>query len=97
MEYTLENYKAELAKIEEEVKERKHKLAREFAQGNNPYKLGDIITDGTNTIQITKFKLSIGWGNELPCLAFYGVELKKDGTPKLRQSGEAIYQRNIIK
>ena len=97
MEYTLENYKKGLAEIENEATVRKNKLAREFAEANNPFKEGDIITDGVDTLEIKSFKVSLGWGNTLPEIVCYGVELKKDGTPKIRQSRICIYQSSATK
>ncbi len=96
MEYTIENYKKGIAEIEKEMEARKNKLTREYALALNPYKIGDIISDHTITLQIEKIEVYKTWGHEIPSCVYYGIELKKDSTPMKRQSNERIWQGNII-
>ncbi len=95
MKYSLEDYKARIAEIEKEAEDKKKAFMMEVANANNTYKKGDIVSDGTTTLQVEVIKVARGWANELPCCVYYGIELKKDSTPKIRQSGEGVYQRNI--
>jgi hypothetical protein len=97
MEHTLEEYLKRIAEIDKKAEMEKTSVVLEFARANNPYKEGDIVSDGTNTIRVTRMKVTRGWGNVLPFCYYYGVELKKDGTPKVRQSGLNIAQTNIVK
>ncbi len=97
MEYNLKNFQIQINEIEEEARVKRVDLARKFAEGNNPYKVGDIITDGSDTLLIKGWRLHLGFRNELPIMAYYGTELKKDGTPKIRQNGVYIYQSRLVK
>lgn len=92
-------YRANLATIQAKFEVDKKTLAKEFAFANNPYKIGDIITDHNNTIKIDTIKWAMGryWETELPYCVYYGVALKKNGTPNKKGTIEAIYQTNIIK
>ncbi len=96
MEYNLENYQKALNEIDKEMEERRRKLSILFAKENNPYKEGDIVTDNIGSLEIKSIKyFNNGW-NALPCCVYYGSELKKDGSPKLRQEKRGVYQTNII-
>lgn len=97
MEYTIEKYREKIAEIEEEAAQKKRLLVREFALGNNPYKKGDIIKDDIGSLIIEKVQVHFGFGNSLPYCSYTGVELKKDGTPRLKQDNRRISQLNIIK
>lgn len=90
-------YKANLAMLEAEFNAKKKTLAKEFAFANSPHKEGDIITDHNCTIKIDQIKWSFGRWDELPYCIYYGVALKKNGTPNKRGDREGIYQKNIIK
>lgn len=97
MEYTLENYQKEVKKIEDEKELKIRELMREFAIANNPYKKGDIITDHIGSIIMESFKIYRPSYNSLPSCVYYGIELKKDGTPRVRQEKRPLYQINIVK
>jgi hypothetical protein len=96
MGYTLEEYHRGLAAIEEEAKQKKVALVKEFAMANNPHKKGDTIRDSEGGLIIERINIHYGYGNSLPYCSYGGTELKKDGTPKLRQSKRTIAQFNII-
>ena len=96
MEYNLENYKVKVAEIEAEATKKKRSLAIEFANANNPYKKGDIVTDHIGSLRIEKMTWTFGFNNNiLPYCHYYGIELKKDGTPMKKQSARAVSQTNI--
>lgn len=97
MEYNLETYRARVAEIEEEAKNKKRLIVREFAIANNTYKRGDIIKDHMGSLIIDKIIVNGGYGNYLPYCSYSGIELKKDGTPLKRQTDRSISQNNIIK
>jgi hypothetical protein len=69
-------------------------LAKDCAFSNNPYKEGDIITDGNCVIKIQSIKWAYGYSREsMPYCVYRGVELKKDGkTPKIKQNQYGICQ-----
>ena len=68
---------------------------REYANSNNPYKVGDVIKDCRTSIAIEKIAVYISC-EESQCL-YTGIELNKKGEPKIRQINTTIYQSNIIK
>jgi len=71
-------------------------LAKKYAIANNPYKVGDRVTDHIGTIEIEKMTLSFTSRNDVPCLTYYGSIVNKDGS--FRKNGERrnVWQSNII-
>jgi len=86
----------------EELKERIHGLQvkfdsdvmffkRQYCDRNNNYEIGDIFTDHMGSVLIE----NIGYHyREIPCCVYYGVELKKDGTPRKDGSKRQARQSN---
>lgn len=96
---TNEDYDLCLKEINEHFEKEKSKLAKRFAYSNNPYKVGDIITDNVGSIKIELIQYTKG-GNfirKYPECVFTGVELKKDLTPTKKGEKRTIYQSSIIK
>lgn len=91
----LESYKAKIAEITKEFEEKKLAIATAYAISNSPYTTGDIFTDHIGSIRIERSKVDLYAGP--PCLVFYGLELKKDGTPTKKESKRWAYQTNDIK
>lgn len=92
-----EELDSKLSQLEQEYSLNKKKLIREFCDANNPYKVGDIFTDHIGSIRIEKIKYSFSLYREKPCCVYYGVELKKDLTPKKIQTNREAWQSNDIK
>lgn len=90
---TLEEYNQALKQLEYNHQVSKSKLMRMFVDANNPYKPGDKVTDHIGTIIIEN--MGYYWGFTKPCAYYEGIELKKDGTPKKRESRRTVYQSNI--
>lgn len=94
MEY--QEYKDKLKGLELEFEQKKSKLIKEYVDANNPYKIGDKVTDHYQdvSIRIEKIKYHISlYGT--PCAVYYGSELKKDGTPKKNGNEACVYQCNL--
>ncbi len=89
-----ETYEKELKNIDIEFRNKKHSLAREYAMANNPYKIGDKVTDHIGSIRIEK--ISAYLLGKKPCAMYYGLELKKDGTPKKKGDKRYVWQTNIL-
>lgn len=71
-------------------------LDREYAMANNPYKIGDIIEDHIGRIKIEKISFGYSFPHETPECIYYGIEVKKDNTPKKKQDlNRKIFQSNI--
>lgn len=64
---------------------------REYCDRNNPYKVGDIFTDHIGSIIIESIKY---YPIDKPCCVYYGIELKKDGTPRKDSSKRQAWQSN---
>lgn len=97
MEYTQEDFVNSLKELEQKYRKDKEDINRIFATKNNPYKIGDIVTDHIGTLLIEKIQFKPSYNANLPQCVFKGLELKKDGTPKIRQDkNRRIYQDDII-
>lgn len=84
--------------LNEEFQENKNKLLKEFCFSNNPYKVGDIFEDHMGKILIEKIMPSgYRFSGAIPCCSYYGLELKKDGTPRKNGSKRQCWQSNDIK
>jgi hypothetical protein len=91
-----ETYKKKLAELSLEFQTKKIALAVEYATIHNPYKIGDIFTDHSGKIKIEKIQTTISYLTELPSSVYYGLELKKDGTPKKSNSKRQAWQTNDL-
>tara|TARA_R110000868_G_scaffold348792_1_gene609989 strand:+ start:500 stop:793 length:294 start_codon:yes stop_codon:yes gene_type:complete len=94
---TNEEYKKAYDLIESEFQDKKKQLAATYANSNNPYKIGDVITDHICSIKIDKIKWCYtSWGDNPACMIYYGVELKANGEPTKKQKIRGVHQSNII-
>ena len=92
MEY--KEYEDKLKELKVEFEQKKERLIKEYVDANNPYKIGDKVTDHANSIIIEKIKYHISLTG-IPCAVYYGPELKKDGTPKKNGNKTYVYQINL--
>ena len=92
MEY--KEYEDKLKELKVEFEQKKERLIKEYVDANNPYKIGDKVTDHANSIIIEKIKYHISLTG-IPCAVYYGAELKKDGTPKKNGNKTYVYQSNL--
>lgn len=91
-----ETLKTKLKELQEQFKIDEKNIIREFAFSNNPYKIGDIVTDHIGSIKIEKIKYSYSANfDELPQCVYYGIELNKNGKPSKKQNHTAVWQCNI--
>ena len=94
MEY--QEYEDRLRELKVEFEQKKMKLVKEYVDANNPYKIGDKVTDPYQEVSIIiekiKYHISL-YG--FPCAVYYGPELKKDGTPKKNGNKTYVYQINL--
>jgi hypothetical protein len=94
---TPEEYKQKLLELDYEFEDRKYKLQKEFALSNNPHPIGTIVTDHIGSLKIEKIRTTKTLANSLPQCVYFGIELKKDGTPMKKQTGRGAWQENIKK
>jgi hypothetical protein len=84
--------KLKLNSLEEQYERKKHNLQREYCDANNPYKIGDNFTDHIGTIKIERIAYYFSsYGYEPSCI-YFGIELKKDGTPKASEKRRKAFQ-----
>lgn len=91
-------YYERLAHIEKEYRKAKEALAIECAKCNNPYQVGDILSNGGSTIiRVDKISYRYGCTGELPYCVYDGMALKKDLAPrKVKPLTGALYQFDKI-
>lgn len=93
---TKEEYEAKKILLWKEYNDKLEALNKECASSNNPYKIGDVIIDHYHTIRIERIVYAGNKDhNDMPFCRYYGVELKKNGTPKKRQMDTVMYQCNV--
>lgn len=91
---TKEEYDKQLVLIFEQKKA----LAKKFAFANNPYKIGDIVTDRIGSIKIDKILYSIKTSSsDYPSCIYEGIELTKKGLPNKKGNRRNVYQTNLLK
>jgi len=89
-----EEYLRKLKELELSQAKQRKDLAIEYAKLNNPYNVGDIISDHIGTIKIESISFDWGWNNSPQCV-YNGVILKKDLTPNKLNKKTSVYQSNI--
>lgn len=94
---TEKEYNKRMMSINIECEEKKRKLIRDYAKSNNPYKIGDVVEDHIGKLRIESIEFYNDQWWQLPSCVYYGVELKKDGTPCKRQTNRPVYLSNIKK
>ena len=88
-------YQLKLNQINKDHQIRLRFLAYDFAESNNPHKIGDIVTDRIGSIKIDIIHFTLGGGKYLPECAYTGIELTKKGEPNKRGKKRTVYQSNI--
>lgn len=91
-----EEYLEGLDILKKEFERKKRDLALEFAKSNSTAKIGDKVTDHIGSIIIESMGLSSTLGG-IPCMTYYGHELKKDGSIRKDKSKRRVLQMNLIK
>ena len=81
--------------IDKEYQSKRMIAFQTYANDNNPYKAGDVITDHNTSIEIKKIDVCVSLG-ESECV-YSGTQVDKKGVPKKNQISTIIYQSNIIK
>ena len=90
-----EEYLQKVKELESEFENRKVELMKDFVGANNPYKIGDKVTDHIGSIIIEKMGFAWGYSGGKPCATYTGLELKKDGNPTKKESRRKVWQSNV--
>ena len=91
---TQEEYKSKLNEINKDYELKLKSLDKDYAFSNNPFKIGDIVTDHIGSIKIEEIKAYLS-RFPYPCCVYYGIELTKKGEPYKKGTKRKIYQSNI--
>ncbi len=95
---TLKEFQERTGALHKDYHDKINKLKIEYAESNNPYKIGDIIEDHYQRIRIEKMGYHTGVFSGDPLFMKYeGPLLKKDGTPHKTGKTGVVYQSNIKK
>ena len=92
---TKSEYATALKDLEKEYRERQNRIHIEYAMSNNPYNVGDVLTDGFNTIKVIKIRVS-AFGSVPQCV-YEGVRLTKKFAPYKTGETASIYQERAKK
>ena len=90
-----EQYEKKLKELENKFKEDKKLIQTEYALSNNTYTKGDIFTDHIGKIMVERIDVTVNFMG-IPQCVYFGLELKKDGTPKKSNDKRWAYQCNDI-
>lgn len=89
-----EQLKIELRELELRHSKEKTDIYKKYIDANNPYKVGDKFTDHIGTILIDDIRHCLVLSS-LGAI-YFGLELKKDGTPKKSLAKRYAYQSNGV-
>ena len=92
---TEQDFDAEIIRIESEAKIQKNELYLKYAESNRTNNVGDVITDGSSTIEIKKHVVRFTGLSRYPDIVYSGIKLKKDLTPYKNGDWDTIWQSNI--
>lgn len=89
---TKDELKEKLRIAEGDYERAKRIIYIDYAKSNNPYKIGDIVTDHIGSLKIERIAVSVTW--YISQCVYHGIDLKTNGQPCKKQ-GRAVYQTNI--
>ena len=92
----LEDYKEKLRKLHTQLRLDQNALIKKFVDENNPYKIGDKVTDHIGSVRFDKLQYTVTGSGNIPTPIYIGIELKKDGTPKKRVVVRNVYGSNVL-
>jgi hypothetical protein len=96
---TQEEYKSKFLGINNDFQVKLKSLAKEYAISNNPYKIGDVVTDHMGSIKIEQIKFyfsTLPNSSLFPSCTYFGIEVTKRGEPKKGGKKRSVYQENLI-
>lgn len=94
---TQEEYNEKMKAAKLELERKQDAINIEYAESNNPYKVGDIIEDHIGKGQIISWSPTKLYLENYPCLLYKCHNLLKSGKVSKKEPIRNIYQRNIIK
>lgn len=92
---TQEELKERLAMIDRQSALQKKAAYFEYVKDNAKYKIGDVVSDETDTIRIERIDFNI-FGVGTVSIYYWGVILTKKGEPRKDGQKRAIYEERIV-
>lgn len=90
---TKQELDAKIKAIEREADNEKHLAYKQYISENAKYKIGDIISDGTDTIRVEQVAFDVyRWDISI---FYYGVALTKKGVPRKDGERRVVYESRI--
>lgn len=90
---TLAELNKKIEDIEQEAAMRKRTVYNSYVREHAKYKVGDIVSDATDTIKIERISYSVEWRKFV--IYYYGSLLTKKGTPRKDGAKRAIFEEHI--
>ena len=94
---TEQEYNQQLIKLKKDYEFNVNRLNEGFALSNNPYNEGCIFQDHIGKIKVESIDVVNLSGYALPSCVYEGVELKIDGTPRVKVTRRKAFQVNEVK
>ena len=94
---TQEDFKSRLADINAKYEQEKKHLYSQYAYENSTVEIGDIVEDHIGCGRVLEMKVTYTRFETYPFLIYVCLEVKKDGTPKKKETFRDIYQVNVKK
>lgn len=92
----LEKLNKELEILDEACRKEKERLIHKYAMDNNPYVIGEVVTDHIGTICIEHIQGTSSFPSGYEC-RYHGPELTKKGVPKKNGERRFVFQSNIVR
>lgn len=92
---TREEFDNRMKELELEFVKNKKALLVNFALSNNTIAVGDIVKDHIGCAEVVKVNNVQCTYNGYSEMKYNCIELKKDGTPKKKETMRWVYQTNI--
>ena len=94
---TQEDFRTRLADINAKYEQEKKVLYSQYAHENSTVEVDDIVEDHIGCGRVLKMKTTFAAFDKYPSLIYVCMEVKKDGTPKKKESFRQVYQVNVKK
>lgn len=90
---TKQELNARIKAIELEADRQKHLVYKQYVSENAKYKIGDIVSDSSDTIRVEQVSFSLF--REIS-IFYWGPVLTKKGEPRKNGERRAVYEERII-
>lgn len=90
---TREELKQKIAHIEHVAEMQKKAAYREFVESNAKCKIGDIVSDATDTIRVERIEYSV-FHKDIS-IYYFGPVLTKKGEPRKDGTKRAVFESQI--